>query len=416
MKGFLPFAADRREIFPHSMEWAYFPLSAIMTGPGRFDFERVFDATLIEIAGRGHQTALRVYLDYPQRPTGVPQFLIDNGVQLIPYRDHGGGLSPDYRNDELIQALVNFVTAFGKRYDGDPRIGYVTLGLLGFWGEWHTYPREELMAGESVQRKILAAFSDAFPRTPLLMRYPVRDAMDWPVGLHDDSFAHTTIGEESWEMTARIRAAEAEDLWKSQPFGGEVRPEVQAYLWKEASERPVDLEYQDYDECLRQTRASWMINEHVFSKRLPEPEYARAIEGARRLGYELHLPAVEMPAVLVAGQPAEVTIELENRGIAPLYASWGVELVVTSPAGNELGAAPFSSTLDTIMPGDPAVRWVGKVNLPKSLPAEGCSLQLRPPRPFAGARPLRFANVESRAADGVVELGRYDRAGILVQS
>ena len=26
------------------------------------------------------------------------------------------------------------------RYDGDPRIGFVQLGLLGFWGEWHTYP------------------------------------------------------------------------------------------------------------------------------------------------------------------------------------------------------------------------------------------------------------------------------------
>jgi len=61
LKGFIPFAGDW-DAFPHSMEWSYFPLDSVVTGPGTYDWT-AFDAELDEIAARGHQTALRFYLD-----------------------------------------------------------------------------------------------------------------------------------------------------------------------------------------------------------------------------------------------------------------------------------------------------------------------------------------------------------------
>ncbi|MCB1076758.1 MAG: DUF4832 domain-containing protein [Verrucomicrobiae bacterium] len=404
MKGFVPFAGDRGDAFPHSMEWAYFPLNAIMTGPGRFDFDRVFHASLAEIAGRGHQAALRIYLDYPQRPSGVPQILIDNGLRLTPYREHGGGQSPDYGNDELVQALVDFISAFGERYDGDPRIGYLTLGLLGHWGEWHTWPRSEFMAPEAVRRKILEAYATAFSRTPLLMRYPLPDAMDWPVGLHDDSFAHSTIGQEEWKLLPRIQAAGAEDLWKTRPIGGEVRPEVQPHLWKSAEPLPEDLGMQDYGECVRLTRASWMICDHLFHRQLPEPEYSRAIAGARLLGYELHLAAMERPEVLRGGTEAMIAIEIENRGVAPLYAPWTPEILLVDAGGRELAVASFDGTLNTILPGERAPqRREARLAIPESAPLKNAKLVLRPPRAFSGSKPLRFANAETHPGDGSIE-------------
>ena len=50
------------------------------------------------------------------------------------YTEYGGGQSPDYFNDTLIQAVVDFVGRFGARYDNDTRIGFVQMGMLGFWG------------------------------------------------------------------------------------------------------------------------------------------------------------------------------------------------------------------------------------------------------------------------------------------
>jgi hypothetical protein len=123
LKGFMPFRGDYRDAFPHSMEWDYFPLRDLMTGPENFDFE-VVERSLAEVAARGHQLVMRVYLDYPEKSTGVPQFLIDEGVKMRPYEDHGGGLSPDYEDERLVQAVEKFIAAFGIRYDGDPRLGF----------------------------------------------------------------------------------------------------------------------------------------------------------------------------------------------------------------------------------------------------------------------------------------------------
>jgi hypothetical protein len=45
----------------------------------------------------------------------------------------GGGHTPDYGHFPLVNALVDFVKALGEKYDGDNRIAFLHLGLLGFW-------------------------------------------------------------------------------------------------------------------------------------------------------------------------------------------------------------------------------------------------------------------------------------------
>jgi hypothetical protein len=45
----------------------------------------------------------------------------------------GGGFTPDYGSPSLLNALVDFVEALGKKYDGDNRLAFLHLGLLGFW-------------------------------------------------------------------------------------------------------------------------------------------------------------------------------------------------------------------------------------------------------------------------------------------
>lgn len=91
-------------------------------------------------ASRGKHAVVRFLLDSPGAGRSyVPQFLVDGGLAMTPYDTYGGGLSPDYRDGALLQALQDFVRAFGARYDGDVRLGFVQVGLLGFWGEWHTY-------------------------------------------------------------------------------------------------------------------------------------------------------------------------------------------------------------------------------------------------------------------------------------
>ena len=76
--------------------------------------------------------------------------------------------SPGRVND----AMVGLVEALGARYDADPRLGFMQLGLLGFWGEWHTWPESSLMASADTQEAIVAAFDRSFSTTQLQVRQP----------------------------------------------------------------------------------------------------------------------------------------------------------------------------------------------------------------------------------------------------
>ena len=87
LKGFIAYAGTYTT-FPYSMEWNYLPLRSLMTGPNTFNWTSL-DQLLNNVASRGHQTAFRIYLDYPTKPTGIPQYLLDAGLATHNYNDYG---------------------------------------------------------------------------------------------------------------------------------------------------------------------------------------------------------------------------------------------------------------------------------------------------------------------------------------
>jgi hypothetical protein len=68
---------------------------------GKFAFDKWEAATWKAKKYSRTRSVLRVWLDYPTRPVGLPQWLVDAGVKLTPYDQHGGGKSPDYSNPKL---------------------------------------------------------------------------------------------------------------------------------------------------------------------------------------------------------------------------------------------------------------------------------------------------------------------------
>jgi hypothetical protein len=198
-----------------------------MTDYTTFDWSKL-DAQLNAIAGRGHHAIFRVYVDYPKRATGIP-FLLDAGLATYSYSESNNllsetpSVSPDYRDQRLIKAFANFISAMGARYDGDSRIGFITAGLYGFWGEWHVLDHPK--AGEPVgwtmlqsdKDLLLNTYKQAFKRTQILLRYPniTTDAqLKTAFGYHDDSFAYRTLGPVSWEFWPQMISAALTDQWK----------------------------------------------------------------------------------------------------------------------------------------------------------------------------------------------------------
>jgi len=100
------------------------------------------------------------------------------------------------------------VRALGARYDRHPRVAFLQLGTLGFWGEWHNYPHDELFASNRTQQRIVEAYHTAFPHKKLMARYPGYHIEKQPwIGFHDDMFPEDTGMEEDWHFLSRLRKA-----------------------------------------------------------------------------------------------------------------------------------------------------------------------------------------------------------------
>ncbi|QDV34459.1 DUF4832 domain-containing protein [Tautonia plasticadhaerens] len=400
LKGLVPYAGQGGR-FPHSLEFDYVGLGEVMTGYDAFDWAPL-DARLDAIAGRGHQAIFRVYLEYPGRLGILPEFLLRDGLAVHRYEvaDTDGKQveTPDYEDERLRRALASFIAAMGDRYDGDPRLGFLTAGLLGHWGEWHTYPREELFASREVQREVLDAFEAAFESTPVLLRYPAGDDdgrmapnARRPFGYHDDSFAWATLEtgrrQDSWFYMALLRAAgpEALDAWKTRPIGGEIRPEAWGRVF---DEDPGDPRIQDFRRCVEQTHASWLMDSGMSRRGVPDDRRRRAEAEVRRMGYEFHATTFEHGPAQSGKIPVAVTIE--NRGVAPFYADWRPEFGLIAD-GREVVPIPADGSLAGLLPGDPPRRWSASIAT-ASLPEGGVTLALRVPNPMPGGLPVRFAN------------------------
>lgn len=407
LKGFMPYAGSYTT-FPYSMEWGYLPLRSLMSGPTNFQWSSL-DTLIRSDALRGHQTVFRVYLDYPTLPSGIPQYLIDAGLKTYSYDDYdnnGISVCPDYENPLLEQALTNFIAALGARYDGDLRIGFIELGLLGYWGEWHTYPETSWFASVSVQNAVLAAYTNAFHKTRLLVRWPAGSfpSSALPLGYHDDSFAYDTIAPPSYNFLGLLAAAGETNKWLVQPIGGEVRPEVQPCMWDPAQTNCVPTG-QDYSNCVALTHASWMLNQEVFQPGFTGAQLTLALAGARQLGYEFYVSN----AVIVDTRPSKplcVNIAISDTGVAPFYYDWPVQLGALSSNNTVSQTWTTAWSLSSLVPGTNSVWSYSQTN--HGLAPGQFKLLMRVANPLTNGTVLRFAN-QTQDADvsGWLSLGQF---------
>lgn len=398
LKGMFPYAGAAARGFPHSMEWFYLPLSELQKSPDDFEWEPL-EKQLTEIAGRGHHAVFRIYLDYPGKPVGTPRFLIDAGVAMRDYsemgNEEGASKSPDWNDERLLTALESFISHLGRKYDGDPRIGFITAGLYGFWGEWHNYPHDPAWAMSEANRdRLLTAYTAAFTRTHVLLRDPkgTKNAkLKLAVGYHDDSFAYETLRPE-WAFLPSLKANGLTDVWKTKPIGGEVRPELQSILfdkWPDPTANTGDPKQENLPRCIAATHASWMLNHGIFDRTLTSMQRSNALRAQRALGYEFQVVASRLERTKEG--KLRVDVRLRNTGVAPFYYDWPAEFASYDPASGTLKIQGSTTdwNLPAIQPDEK--EHIRSAILQTEIP-EGHRLLLRFVNPLPNGSPLRFAS------------------------
>lgn len=411
LKGFMPYQGDGGSTLPHSLEFNYLGMDVLMPADGVVDLGPL-EALLVDVASRGRQTVFRVYLDYPDFDNAVPTWLLSGpgAVTQFPYTVYGGGSSPDYDNQRLLTAIETLTAAMGAAYDGDSRLGFVEVGFVGFWGEWHTYPYDgdtqspNLMPSIASQRRVLQAFSNAFTATPIVVSQDLLDQFDattpcgatslcpadfasLDIGFHDDNFCVGTYdagANEDWFFWSKLVDRGLDQLWLTVSIGGEVQPDIQQDLFA------AGWTGQSFDAAVSAVHASWLLDQFAFEVDNDPVRAANTLAAARLLGYQLHVVAAALPSATTMDS-LQIGVRIENLGAAPFPASWPVEVGLFDSTGAQVGGWTAPWDLSSILPG------AGPVELWLSVPGHGLGagtydVGLRVTNVMPGGRPLRFAN------------------------
>ncbi|PRP73818.1 hypothetical protein PROFUN_10188 [Planoprotostelium fungivorum] len=330
-----------------------------MSNWNTFNFSSI-DAVFSSVASRGHQSIIRVYVDYPDENSDtiqkiLPAFLI-SGTTVIDNND-GTGVHPDYDNANLIKALQQLIAALGAKYDGDNRIAVWQTGLLGHWGEWHNYPTTDF-ASTGNQKLILDAFTTAFQKTKLQVRYPNKIGGYVPsqlnMGYYDDSFMEDTYGPNDYDFSNQLSSVNGQDIWKTQMMGGELYPPYQKCAFGSSACSGA----LDWYQCANLTKPAWMWNNYAFSGSYTATQKTNALVAASLMGYQLHVSSLKVSQTCNGNQCNVVaTVSIVNKGNTPFYYPISVQLSIRGVTTTQsLDTTPGSSnTYDLSISGVPSV-------------------------------------------------------------
>lgn len=381
LKGWCPYPNAGKIHQPYSLVFQYISWRELEPAENDYRFED-WEKSWEVPAAAGKHIVFRVYVDYPKKKSGLPEWLRKAGVEETAYEEHGGGLSPDYDDPRVVAGLERLIAALGKRYNHHPRIAFIQLGLLGFWGEWHTYPQTKLYASPETERRVIDAYHRAFPDKHLMARYARGHAgkQDW-LGFHDDLFPQDTDNGRDWSFLAGLRREGRGENWKTAPIGGELVP-GEASRW-------LGADFDTTRTMLERAHFTWVGPCCPALEKSPNQSFAqRSAELVRRMGYEFELVELTHPAQIQRGRAAKLALSGKNTGVAPFYYPWAVEWALVDAAGKTIAVHKTDWDLREWLPGS----FAAETRVTWDVPPGTYPLALGIRDPWQDRPAVRFAN------------------------
>jgi hypothetical protein len=134
----------------------------------------LIDSDISKAHSEGRKFAFRVRdLVVPNAsPYAVPDYIISERLAW----SFGTTYVPDWANPSYQARVQKLLSALGQKYNGDPRIAWVDIGMFGQYGEWAIYSVDYSKAPSGVRvpndlerRTIIDAHVQAFSKTQLVM-------------------------------------------------------------------------------------------------------------------------------------------------------------------------------------------------------------------------------------------------------
>lgn len=283
--------------------------------------KEVTDALIGDLPAYNIKIVPRVYLFWPPDKEYWPS-------DLTP----GDYTSPAFRS-----RMVRLIARLGEAWDKDPRIAFIEMGIIGYWGEQHD-PSFGAIEGNDLPKYMEPEFADAFVAAfpnKLLMHRDPGDFEGYGFGIHWDTFGSFDLGfwaNTSTGMTEALSKPGWNSLWKSFPMGGEIDPTFLGEPdFSESSMQDVVKRYSERLIGLIQ-KLHWNhlgVLESV--DRFDEDLWENASRLQNALGYRFVIDQASYTSRVSPSGNLEIHLSIRNVGSSPFYYHWPLELSLLSP-------------------------------------------------------------------------------------
>lgn len=362
---------------------------------GQYDFSKI-DALMAKAKTQGGQAGFRVM---PVNTSG------QTGSCLPSYISSQTGEPPDWNNPVYLDRAQALLTALGKKYDTDPRMGWYEIGPYGNWGEWNLWTLPNNPMTPANKERLIQMSLSAFPHKRLLML----SGADKQDGGGYDAL--------SYAMNLSPAIGIRSDCLGSSDFGGATQGfGVAPDRWKQA---PIVLEYcggadlaLSYDQ-LKTYHATMLAdgdgNLQAYTS-YSSTDQQQLITNFKTAGYRFILNTLTLPSNINAGEGFNVSTNWSNINVTPAYLPWDVMLQFRNSAGTIAWQGKSQLNLTTLLPTPAPVSISDTFTLPATVPAGTYTVAIQIIDPSKYYAPLSLA-IQGKQTDGSYTIGTITVGG-----
>jgi len=377
-------------------------------GQGQYSFS-LLESDIAQAASEGRKYGFRLRALVENSGTQVPDYL----MRLMPKGWWANNAYvPDWNDPDFLARLDALLGALAARYDGDPRLGYIDIGIYGNWGEWHmhrfSYPSSTgaQTASWETKKAIIDLHVKHFKRTPLLMMTDDRPALVYALSLSPKiGWRRDSLGNKHFDNLSSDSSVWnlVRDRWKTAPV-------VVEFHNRKGLTEPGSLQLA-YEQ-VRKYHISLISNGNAYTwSEMSQTGKNAYLAMAKSSGYRLELNRALLPSTLTRGAAFELRTLWTNVGVAPTYEPWRVTVQLRNP---QTGAVAWESAsslnLNQVRPSETAgttptpLTHSDNLTLGSNLPAGTYNLAVVVRDPQGRRVPLALA-IRGRQADGSYTLG-----------
>lgn len=315
--------------------------------------------------------------------------------------------APDWNSAVYLDRLNQLLQALGRRYDNDPRLGWVEMSAYGDWGEWHVTgwpypsPTGATPITDANARRIVDMNVAAFPHKRLLMLHDNENALAYALSLSPAiGVRNDCLGDPWFTDSMTASSPIIKDRWKTAPI-------ITEYCYQHPGSGGFRL------------AASQIQTFHVamIGNGNMEP-LSRFSAGDQNLfrsnneisGYRFVLDSVKVPSRIAPGSSFALDESWSNLGVTPAYTPWKLSFRLSDPAtGVPVWQGPSRMDLSTLLPtqdgtADHPAAVTDTGTLPSTIRPGRYLLTVLAVDPSNYYPPLRLA-IEGREVDGSYPVG-----------